>query len=70
MKIKIQKGRPNNSVVLEKLVSPKKLGPTLLVSENLRKLKKLLLIHVECMEIFMELNNEDFHSSKLSKSKY
>ena len=51
MKIKIQKGRPNNSVVLQKSVSPKKLGPPLLVSENLRKLKKLLLIHVERIEV-------------------
>ena len=51
-------------------VSLKKLGPPLLFSGHLRKLKKLLLIHVECMEIFMELNNEDFHSSKFSKSKY
>ena len=49
--IEIQMGGPNNSAVLQNRFPPKKLGPTSLTCKNILKLRKVLLNHVECIEI-------------------
>ena len=41
------------------LVPPNKLGPPSLIGENLKKLRKLLLNHVKCIEIYMMTKNLD-----------
>ena len=41
------------------LVPPNKLGPPSLIGENLKKLRKLLLNHVQCIEIYWMTKNLD-----------
>ena len=50
LKIKIQKGVPNNSAVLQNW-SPKKLGHPSLICGNVKSLRKVLLNYVDCFKI-------------------
>ena len=55
--IEIRKGGPNNSAVMQNWFSPKKLGSHSLIWEKSKNLKKVLLIHVECIEIYWMTKN-------------